>query len=246
MKETPSGQMTFLQHLEELRRRLMRSAVWLVVAFSISLFFARQTYAFIVAPVTRYLPSGDKLAFTHLTDPFMLYMWVAFVLAMFVGAPLVLMELWLFIAPALYPKERRFALPFVLFSTSFFVGGGAFGYYVVLPPACEFFIKQGLDWDFRPVLTARELLGFEGKLLLGMGLVFEMPILVLFLSRMGLVTSRFLLSKFKYAILAIFIIAAVLTPTPDMLTQTLFATPMVLLYLLSIGVAAVFGRKRPS
>jgi sec-independent protein translocase protein TatC len=236
--------MTFLQHLEELRRRLIRSVLWTGLAFVAGLFFAKDAYRLLVEPVTRYLPPGEKLAYTRLTDPFMLYMWVALVVAIFLAAPLVLMEVWLFIAPALYARERRLAIPFIMFSSLFFIGGGAFAYFVVLPPACQFFIQQGLDWDFEPVLTARELLGFEGKILLGMGVVFEMPILTLFLARLGLVTSRFLLQKLKYAVLIIFIIAAVLTPTPDMLTQTLFAAPMIGLYLVSVGVAALFGRRQ--
>ena len=236
--------MTFLQHLEELRRRLIRSVIWMGLAFVAGLFLAKDAYQLLVEPVTRYLPPGEKLAYTRLTDPFMLYMWVALVVAIFLAAPLVLMEVWLFIAPALYPRERRLAIPFILFSSLFFIGGGAFAYLVVLPPACQFFIQQGLDWDFEPVLTARELLGFEGKILLGMGVVFEMPIVTLFLARLGIVTARFLLQKLKYAVLIIFIVAAVLTPTPDMLTQTLFAAPMIGLYLVSVGVAALFGRRR--
>ena len=235
--------MTFLQHLEELRRRLIRSVLWMGLAFVAGLFLARDAYTLLVDPVTRYLPPGEKLAYTRLTDPFMLYMWVALVVAIFLAAPLVLMEVWLFIAPALYPRERRLAIPFILCSSLFFIGGGAFAYLVVLPPACEFFIRQGLDWDFEPVLTARELLGFEGKILLGMGFVFEMPIVTLFLARVGIVTASFLLQKLKYAVLIIFIVAAVLTPTPDMLTQTLFAAPMICLYLLSIGIAALFGKR---
>jgi sec-independent protein translocase protein TatC len=113
----------------------------------------------------------------------------------------------------------------------------------VLPPACRFFIEQGLDWDFRPVITARELLSFESKILLGMGVVFQMPILTFFLARLGIVTTGLLWRNFKYAVLVIFILAAILTPTPDIVTQSLFAAPMLVLYLLSILVTAMFGRK---
>ena len=173
----------------------------------------------------------------------MLYMLVALLTALFLASPYVLTEVWLFISPGLYTKERGHALPFIVFTSLFFLGGGAFGYYVVLPPACRFFIEQGLNWDFRPVIMARELLGFESRILLGMGIVFEMPIMIFFLARMGLVTAGFLWKQFKYAVLIIFVLAAVLTPTPDVMTQSLFAAPMVVLYLLSIAVAAVFGRK---
>jgi sec-independent protein translocase protein TatC len=241
-KATP-GEMTFLQHLEELRKRLIHVLVGLAVGFGACLVVARRVYGWLVRPVSDVLPEGEKLVFTRLPDTFLLHMKVAFLTGIFVAAPYIMLQLWLFIAPGLYERERRYAVPFILFSSLFFIGGGLFAYYVVLPPACNFFIRQGLDWDFRPVLTARELLSFESKILLGMGLVFQMPILTFFLARLGLVTTGFLLRHFKYAILVIFILAAILTPTPDVVTQSLFAAPMVVLYLLSILVTAVFGRK---
>ena len=238
-----SGEMTFLQHLEELRKRLIRALAGLVVGFLLCLTVARTVYGWLVRPVVDVLPEGEKLAFTQLTDPFLLYMKVSFLVGIFLMAPYIVLQLWLFIAPGLYERERRYAVPFIVLSSLFFIGGGLFAYYIVLPPACKFFIEQGLDWDFRPVITARELLSFESKILLGMGFVFQMPILTFFLARMGLVTTGFLLRNFKYAILIIFILAAILTPTPDVVTQSLFAAPMVVLYLLSMLVTAVFGRK---
>ncbi len=243
MTEASSGEMTFLQHLEELRKRLIRALAGLVVGFLLCLTVARTVYGWLVRPVVEVLPEGEKLAFTHLTDPFLLYMKVSFLTGIFLMAPYIVLQLWLFIAPGLYERERRYAVPFILFSSVFFIGGGLFAYYIVLPPACKFFIEQGLDWDFRPVITARELLSFESKILLGMGFVFQMPILTFFLAKLGIVTTGFLLRNFKYAILIIFILAAILTPTPDVVTQSLFAAPMVALYLLSILVTAVFGRK---
>lgn len=243
MTEASSGEMTFLQHLEELRKRLIRALAGLVVGFLLCLTVARTVYGWLVRPVVEALPEGEKLAFTHLTDPFLLYMKVSFLTGIFLMAPYIVLQLWLFIAPGLYERERRYAVPFILFSSLFFIGGGLFAYYIVLPPACKFFIDRGLDWDFRPVITARELLSFESKILLGMGFVFQMPILTFFLAKLGIVTTGFLLRNFKYAILIIFILAAILTPTPDVVTQSLFAAPMVVLYLLSILVTAVFGRK---
>jgi sec-independent protein translocase protein TatC len=243
MTEPSGSEMTFLQHLEELRGRLLRALLGLGVGFVVCLGVARPVYGWLVRPVVDVLPEGERLAFTQLTDPFMLYMKVSFLTGVFLMAPYLVLQLWLFIAPGLYARERRYAVPFIVFSSLFFIGGGLFAYYVVLPPACKFFIEQGLDWDFRPVITARELLSFESKILLGMGVVFQMPILTFFLARMGLITTGFLLRKFKYAILIIFILAAILTPTPDIVTQSLFAAPMVVLYLLSILVTAVFGRK---
>ncbi len=243
MTEAFSGEMTFLQHLEELRKRLIRALAGLVVGFLLCLIVARTVYGWLVRPVVEVLPEGEKLAFTQLTDPFLLYMKVSFLTGIFLMAPYIVAQLWLFIAPGLLERERRYAVPFILFSSLFFIGGGLFAYYIVLPPACKFFIEQGLDWDFRPVITARELLSFESKILLGMGFVFQMPILTFFLAKLGIVTTGFLLRNFKYAILIIFVLAAILTPTPDVVTQSLFAAPMVVLYLLSILVTAVFGRK---
>ncbi len=243
MTEASSGEMTFLQHLEELRKRLIRALAGLVVGFLLCLTVARTVYGWLVRPVVEVLPEGEKLAFTQLTDPFLLYMKVSFLTGIFLMAPYIVLQLWLFIAPGLYERERRYAVPFILFSSLFFIGGGLFAYYIVLPPACKFFIEQGLDWDFRPVITARELLSFESKILLGMGFVFQMPILTFFLAKLGIVTTGFLLRNFKYAVLIIFVLAAILTPTPDVVTQSLFAAPMVVLYLLSILVTAVFGRK---
>ncbi len=243
MTEASSGEMTFLQHLEELRKRLIRALAGLVVGFLLCLTVARTVYGWLVRPVVEVLPEGEKLAFTQLTDPFLLYLKVSFLTGIFLMAPYIVLQLWLFIAPGLYERERRYAVPFIVLSSLFFIGGGLFAYYIVLPPACKFFIEQGLDWDFRPVITARELLSFESKILLGMGFVFQMPILTFFLAKLGIVTTGFLLRNFKYAILVIFILAAILTPTPDVVTQSLFAAPMVVLYLLSILVTAVFGRK---
>ena len=243
MTEAFSGEMTFLQHLEELRKRLIRALAGLVVGFLLCLTVARTVYGWLVRPVVEVLPEGEKLAFTQLTDPFLLYMKVSFLVGIFLMAPYIVLQLWLFIAPGLYERERRYAVPFILFSSLFFIGGGLFAYYIVLPPACRFFIDQGLDWDFRPVITARELLSFESKILLGMGFVFQMPILTFFLAKLGIVTTGFLLRHFKYAILIIFVLAAILTPTPDVVTQSLFAAPMVVLYLLSILVTTIFGRK---
>ena len=151
MTEDGQGEMTFLQHLDELRGRLIRAILGVVVAFALCLTVAQRVYGYLVRPVVSYLPEGEKLVFTNLTDPFMLYMKVSFLAALFLAAPFVLTQLWLFIAPGLYARERRYAIPFVVISSMFFVGGGMFAYYVVLPPACRFFIQQGLDWDFRPV-----------------------------------------------------------------------------------------------
>jgi len=233
--------MSFLQHLEELRKRLIVSIVALVVGFLVCWAFAPKIFHLIEQPILQYLP-GEKLAFTRLTSPFFLYMKVAFFAGVFLAAPLILWQLWLFIAPGLYPRERRYAAPFIIFASLFFLVGGYFGYLVVLPMACRFFVELGAD--FHQVITIDDYFSFAGKLVLGMALVFETPILIFFLARLGLVTPAFLMQKFKYAVVLIFIVAAVITPTPDMVTQSALAIPMILLYLLGVAVSWMFAPKK--
>lgn len=233
--------MSFLEHLEELRKRLLRAIFAVGVAFVLALTYARRILDFLFRPLKPYLGDSPPV-FLEITEPFLLYMKVAFLAALFLSAPIVLYQLWAFISPGLYPRERRYALPFVFFATIFFVLGGAFGYYVGFPSACRFLL--GIAQGFQPALRVSSLFGFESKLIVGMGLVFELPTLIYFLARLGLVTAGFLWRNFQYAILVIFIVAAVITPTPDMITQCIFAAPMILLYLIGIGVAHAFGRPR--
>ena len=178
--EADLGRMSFLSHLDELRRRLIYAISALFVAFLACWSYAPTIFRFIEEPVLRYLGPGEQLAFTKLTTPFFLYMKVAFFAGIFVASPFVLLQFWLFISPGLYKRERRYALPFIIFSSLFFIMGGAFGYLVVLPLACAFFVEMGSD--FRQVLTIDEYFSFAGKLLLGLGIVFETPILIFFLT----------------------------------------------------------------
>ncbi|MHB0971638.1 MAG: twin-arginine translocase subunit TatC [Thermoanaerobaculia bacterium] len=233
--------MSFLEHLDELRRRLLYAAISLFVAFLACWSFAPEIFAVLQAPLTQFLQPGDSLAFTRIASPFFLYMKVAFFAGVFLSSPVILWQIWAFISPGLYKRERLYAAPFIIFATLFFVGGGYFGYRTVLPMACGFFIELGKD--FKQVITVDDYFSFASKLLLGMGAVFETPILIFFLSRLGIVTPGFLLRKFKYAVVIIFIIAAIITPTPDMVTQSALAIPMILLYLLGIAISYVFGKK---
>jgi sec-independent protein translocase protein TatC len=234
--------MSFLEHLDELRRRLTWTLVSVCVAFLVCWNFAPAIFEILQRPLIQYLDPGERLAYTRLTAPFFLYMKVAFFSAIFAASPIVLTQLWLFISPGLYPKERRYALPFIFFASIFFVGGGYFGYRVVFPMACAFFVEMGRN--FQQVITVDDYFGFASKLILAMGLVFETPILIFFLSRLGIVTPQFLMKNFKYAVVATFIIAAVITPTPDMVTQSALAIPMILLYLLGVLVSYIFGAPR--
>ncbi|MDQ3280122.1 MAG: twin-arginine translocase subunit TatC [Acidobacteriota bacterium] len=233
--------MTFLDHLEELRKRLIVSFLAVAVGFFACWAFAERIFGLLQAPLTKFLPPGDKLAYTRLTAPFFLYMKVAFFAGLFVASPVVLLQLWLFIAPGLYKRERRLAAPFIVFGTLFFTLGGYFGYRFLLPATCSFFVETGRQ--FKQMVTVDDYFSFASTIILATGLVFETPLLIFFLARLGIVTPAFLMQKFKYAVVLSFVIAAVVTPTPDMVTQSALAVPMILLYLIGVGVAYLFGKK---
>jgi sec-independent protein translocase protein TatC len=171
----------------------------------------------------------------------MLYVKVALLAALFVSSPVILTQVWLFLRPGLYKRERRLALPFIFFTTLFFLAGGYFGYKVAFPLVVTFLL--GVAEDFKQVVTVQTYFAMISKILLGLGLVFELPMLILFLARLGLVSAGQLLRWFRWAILCIFILAAIITPTPDIATQTVFAVPMICLYLLGVVVAWLFGKK---
>jgi sec-independent protein translocase protein TatC len=235
-------EMTFLEHLEDLRKRLFYSAIAIVGGFIPCWIFSKQFYAILARPVTQYLPPGTKLAFTTLTAPFMMYLKLAFMASIFFSSPFVFLQLWYFIAPGLYQKEKKYVVPFVLMTTVFFALGALFGYYIVFPFACRFFLSVGKD--FQPVITVDEYFGLALKVLLGVAATFETPALVFLLAKMGVLTARWMVKNFKYAVLAIFVIAAVITPSPDWVTQSIVAIPMLALYGLSILIALLVGRQK--
>lgn len=235
--------MSFLEHLDELRRRLIISLIAVLVAFGLCFTFAQQIFDFLMGPLRSALPPGGELIATAVPEIFLLYLKMAFFAGIFLASPVVLTQVWLFVAPGLYRRERKYAVPFVVFGTGFFLAGATFAHYVIFPYASNFLTSYGGE-GIGVLLTVSQVFSFYSKFILGMGLVFEIPTLVLVLARIGLVTPRFLWSKFKYAVLLIFVIAAIITPTPDVVTQSLLAFPMIGLYLLSIGIAWVVGRDR--
>jgi len=235
-------EMTFLEHLEDLRKRIFYSFLALIIAVIPAWFFHKDIYNILARPVTQYLPEGDKLAFIKLTEPFMLYIKVSLLTAILFTSPFLFLQFWYFVAPGLYRKEKKYVIPFVLFSSFFFILGALFGYFIVFPWACRFFLGMGAD--FQAVITVGEYFSLAFRVLLGIALVFELPTLVFFLSRMGIITARWMVKNFKYAVLFVFIIAAIITPTPDMVTQSIIAIPMLGLYGLSILIALIFGKKR--
>ncbi len=235
--------MTFLEHLEDLRRRLLWSFVAIAAGFLVCWWRSKEIFQILSAPVLKSLPAGTKLAYTQLTEPFMLYINVALIAGIFVASPVLLWQLWLFVAPGLYKREKKWVLPFVFSSVVFFVGGGYFGWAVAFPMVANFLVSTGTD--FAPVLKIEDYLDIVTKILFGMGIVFETPLLIFFLARIGVVDEKWLLAKFRYAVLIIFIIAAVITPTPDIPTQCAFALPMCGLYLLGVGLAWAFKKREP-
>ncbi len=241
-QEVESGKMTFLEHLDELRKRLVRIVAYLGIGFIACWVFSRRIYHFITLPILKWLPTGDKLVYTSVTVPFTLYMKVAFIAGVFLTVPFTLYEIWKFIAPGLYRKEKKYVVPFMFSSVLLFLLGGAFCYLVVLPQAFGFLIELGSD--FKAMITVDEYLDLTLMMLLGFGLVFEMPVIVAFLSMFGIVTARFLWDKFRYSIVIIVTLAAILSPTGDAFNLLIWSAPMILLYIISIGVAAIFGMRR--
>jgi len=234
--------MSVLEHLDELRSRLFRALLAYVVVFVGCWAVADPVLRFLLRPIKEHLFEGGDIVFIHLTEPFMIYMKSAALVAVFISAPYVLYELWCFVAPGLYRRERHMVVPFLVFGSLFFVAGGAFGYYVATPQAAKWLI--GLGQSFKATITLRSAFSFESRIILAMGAVFELPILIFFLTRLGLVTPAFLMRHFRIAVLVIAILAAVLTPTGDMITMSIFVAPMVLLYLLGVLVSWIFKPHR--
>ena len=241
--DASGAKMSFLEHLEELRKRIVRSCLAIAVGVLVTFAFIQPIFNFILAPTRRALPTGVSLIYTQPGEAFSLYVTVALIAGIVVAGPYIMYQVWMFIAPGLYSNEKRMAYPFVALTTIGFVLGAAFNHYIAFPFMMAFFGSFNTpDLAFMPKLD--DVFGLYSKMLVGMGLVFQMPTVVFFLAKMKLITARFLLTNFKYAFLIIFVVAAVVTPTGDMMTQTIFAAPMVGLYFLSILIAWVVGPKR--
>ena len=232
----------FLSHLEELRKRLITCAIAVGVGFVISYIFAERLFQILVTPLTRIMPEGDRLIFTNLPEMFLTYLKTAFVCGILLTAPVLFHQLWMFIAPGLYQHEKKLAIPFVVFSTILFVGGALFGYFVVFPFGFKFFLGFANEY-IQALPSVKQYFSFAIKLLFAFGIVFELPVVAFFLSKMGIVTPEFLKKKRKYALLLTFVTAAILTP-PDVITQLMMAGPLILLYEIGIFVARLARRKK--
>lgn len=234
--------MGILDHLEELRTRLVRSLLAVVIAFLACWGFSKPIFRFLAQPIYAVLPKGQKLVFLGVTDPFVLYMKVAGLAALFIAFPAVMYQIWRFVSPGLYDREKRWALPFIFFGTFFFVLGGVFAYYVAFPFAVEFLVNVGDE--FQATITVDRYFKFLMTVILGLGVLFELPIFIFLLAAIGVVTPAFLMRHFRWAVIIIFFVSAILTPTPDIFNLCLFAVPTILLYLLGVGAAALLLRHR--
>lgn len=243
--DSSGAKMSFLEHLDELRKRLIACVYALVAGCVISFIFVGRTQEFILLPLYQLMPGGTKFMYTAPTEGFMLIMKLGALGGLFVALPFIIFQLWLFVAPGLYANEKRFAIPFVLLGTFFFLAGAAFSHYVAFPFTWKFFLGFETQYlEFRPRIS--DVFSLWVKMLLAFGAIFQMPTVVFFLARMGVVTAGFLVRHTKYAVLIIFILGAVLSPGTDVVSQALMAGPMLILYALSIGIAWMFQKKRPA
>ena len=237
--------MPLLAHLEELRKRIVFSVLGVLVGFFSCWSFADRIFGLVQQPLIQALRHhglSGGLVYLNPTEPFNLYLEVGFVAGLFTASPFVFYQLWLFIAPGLYRKEKRYVMPFLFSTVALFVAGGLFGYKMVYPASLDFLIGYGQR--FQPMITIGEYTKLFVTIIVGLGLIFEMPILVFFLALMRLITARWMVRNLRYSILVIFIIAAIVTPTADILNMCLFACPMIALYAISIGVAWMVNSAR--
>jgi sec-independent protein translocase protein TatC len=240
------GRMSFLDHLDELRRRILYSVYSILAGCFIAFFFIRQILDFVTRPMLAVLPN-QKLLSTEALDPIMLWFKAGLFVAIIIASPLILLQVWYFIAPGLYSKEKRIAVPFVFIATALFLGGCYFGHAVAFKVTWDFLaaMNKSLPFqDWNP--TAASAFSLYLRIVIGIGLVFQMPVVIFVLSRFGIVTARFLIKNFKYAVLIIFIVGAVASPGGDPMSQMVFVAPMLVLYIVSIGVAWLFAKKKPA
>lgn len=241
--DQPEGGMSFLEHLDELRKRITRSVVGLFLGFLAAFAFIEPIHAFVYERLIADVP-GASFIYTEPTEAFFIYIKIAALSGLLLASPYIMWQVWLFIAPGLYANEKRLAVPFVLIGSGLFIGGAAFSHYVLFPAAWRFFASFSNEYmTFTPRIEP--VFGLYVKLMLALGLVFQMPMLIFVLAKLGIVTAKFLIKNIKYAILIIFIVAAVVTPDGSMVVQVIMAAPMIVLYFISIGVAWVFGKASP-
>ncbi len=231
------------EHLEELRSRLIKCFIAVGAGFLLSYGFKEKLFHILTKPLIHLMNKDDRLIFTGLPEAFFTYLKVALISSIIIAAPVILYQFWMFVAPGLYDKERKLVVPIVVLSSLFFIAGATFGYFIVFPFGFKFFLGFASE-TIRPMPSMREYLTFASQMLLAFGVVFELPIIITFLAKLGIVSVDFLKKNRKYAILLIFIVAAILTPGPDVITQLMMAFPLMVLYEISIWGAKLFGAKK--
>jgi sec-independent protein translocase protein TatC len=236
-------QLTLRDHLIELRHRLKWALIWLMLGFGASYYWAQQIFHFMMKPVLAALPEGEKaLHFSSSVEPFLIYLKVGLYAGLFVASPFIFWQLWMFVAPGLYRRERRKVAPFVAAATIFFIGGAVFSYLVILPPAFQFLINSAGP-DIKPVLMMEEQLSLVMMMVLAFGIIFELPMILTLLAMMGVVDYKFLSKYRRHAIVVNVIIAAFVTPTGDPFNLALMALPMMVCYELGVLGARIFAKK---
>ncbi|NLI82424.1 MAG: twin-arginine translocase subunit TatC [Deltaproteobacteria bacterium] len=235
----------FTEHLHELRRRLIACIIAVFVGFIVSYNFAEQLFQILCRPWLEALPKDQsiKLIATAPHEAFFTYMKVSFIAGIGLAVPVILFQMWRFIAPGLYENEKRALIPVVFFSSFFFLGGALFGYFCVFPYGFKFFASFATDY-ITPMITTREFLRFSTKLLLGFGIVFELPVFAYFLAKLGLITAPLMRRMRKVAVVLIFVIAAALTPGPDVFSQLMMAGPLLILYEISVWIVHACGKNK--
>lgn len=236
--------MSFIDHLGELRRRLLWSLLAVGILFVPAYYFSNELFEFLMKPLIENLPEGSSLIFTRPAEGFTTYLKVSFFAALFLAVPFMLYQAWRFIAPALYKEEKQIVIPFIFFGSLFFGLGAAFCYYIASPPAFNFLLNEYSSEYVKAFPTISEALSFFMALIFGFGLVFEFPLIIFILARIGIVTSKLLREKRKYAVVVSAMIAAILTPTTDAISMMLMFVPIIIFYELGILVAWLFGKKK--
>lgn len=239
--------MSFLEHLEELRQRLLRSVVSVCVGGAVCFYFRDQIYGFLARPLTHELAAlhyPTKLIYLNPVDPFNLYVKMSIVCGLFLACPYVLWQIWLFISPGLYKHEKRYVWPFVLLTSALFLAGGAFAYRFAFPAAVDFLLR--FAHQFQPMVTITEYLNLAFKVIVAVGLVFELPVAIMLLSLFGIITPKFLWKNLRYAILITAVLAAAILPSNDLASVFIVWIPLVALYMLSILLSwlVTIGRRR--
>jgi len=240
-KIAPEEKQPFISHLKELRERIIVCIIAIGIAFVFAYYFKEKIFYFLMKPFIVVMPEKSSFIFTYVTEAFIIYFKISLVTAIFAASPVILYEIWMFVSPGLYEKEKKYALPFILYGSICFICGALFCYFVVMPFIYRFFVSYAAEFII-PMPDLKGYMNLTLKLLIIFGLIFEMPLLAFYLAKIGVINHKMLSSKRRYAILGIFIISAIITP-PDVASQIFMAIPLLGLYELSILIVRISEKK---